>query len=55
MSVYIPSPDLLFKMMRACIGCQSIKDLWIYNETFNPVTEQDLEDDYDDEYGPQEA
>lgn len=39
MSVYIPAPDLLFKMMRACIGCQSIKDLWIYNETFNPVTE----------------
>ena len=32
MCVYIPSRDLIFKMMRACIGCEKIEDLWIYNE-----------------------
>lgn len=30
--VYIPSKDLMFKMMRACIGCECVEDLWIYNE-----------------------
>ena len=35
MTVYYPSPDLLFKLMKACIGCDNIKDLWIYNEDFN--------------------
>ena len=32
MCVYIPSKEVIFKMMRACIGCTSVKDLWIYNE-----------------------
>jgi hypothetical protein len=31
MCVYIPCRELLFKMMRACLGCSTIKDLWIYN------------------------
>ena len=28
--VYIPSKALLFKMVRACLGCKSVEDLWIY-------------------------
>lgn len=31
MCVYIPSKELMFKMMRACIGCEKPQDLWIYN------------------------
>lgn len=29
MIVYLPSKELLFKMMRACFGCQTKDDLWI--------------------------
>ena len=29
MIVYLPSKQLLFKMMRACFGCQTKEDLWI--------------------------
>ena len=29
MIVYLPSNELMFKMMRACFGCQSKDDLWI--------------------------
>ena len=32
MTVYIPTKDIMFKMMRACLGCQNIEDLWIFNE-----------------------
>lgn len=28
--VYLPSQELLFKMMRSCIGCQKKEDLWFY-------------------------
>ena len=31
MCVYIPSRELIFKMMRACVGCTKVEDLWIYN------------------------
>jgi hypothetical protein len=27
---YLPKKELLFKMMRACIGCDKIEDLWIF-------------------------
>lgn len=30
-SVYIPSRELLFKMMKACISCDLKEDLWIVN------------------------
>ena len=28
--LYLPSNDVLFKLMRACIGVERIQDLWIY-------------------------
>ena len=55
MTVYFPSPDLLFKMMRACVGCLSVRDLWIYNETINQVIESDLSDENSEKDGPQES
>lgn len=30
--VYIPSREIMFKMMRACIGIQEEDDLWINND-----------------------
>lgn len=30
--IYIPSDELLFKLMRSCIGCDYIEDLWIYKD-----------------------
>ena len=35
MCVYIPSNEVLFKMMRACIGCDNVEDLWIYHDKFS--------------------
>ena len=35
MCVYIPSNEVLFKMMRACIGCENIEDLWFYHDKFS--------------------
>ena len=35
MCVYIPSNEVLFKMMRACIGCEHVEDLWIYHDKFS--------------------
>ena len=32
MCLYIPSPSVLFKMMRACIGVEEVEELWMYNE-----------------------
>ena len=32
MCLYIPSPLMLFKLMRACIGVEKITELWIYNQ-----------------------
>ena len=37
--IYLPSPSLLFKMMKACIGVQTYKDLWIYNSDFRTQPE----------------
>ena len=28
--IYLPSDDLMFKLMRACLNCKQIEDLWIY-------------------------
>lgn len=28
--VYLPGDDLLFKLMRSCLGCKQVQDLWIY-------------------------
>ena len=28
-SMYIPSRTLLFKLMKACCGCEDIHDLWL--------------------------
>lgn len=30
--VYIPSPEMLFKLMRSSIGCHEPEDLWIYDK-----------------------
>ena len=30
MCIYMPSNEVLFKLMRACIGCEKAEDLWIY-------------------------
>ena len=30
--IFLPSNDVLFKLMRAGIGIQKIEDLWIYTE-----------------------
>ena len=32
MCVYMPSNAVLFKIMRACIGCENIEDLWISSD-----------------------
>lgn len=31
--IYIPSREIMFKMMRACIGVTDPKDLWIFNSS----------------------
>ena len=28
--IYIPSNETLFKMMKACVGCQFPEDLWMF-------------------------
>ena len=33
MCVTIPHRDVLLKMMKACVGVEEIKDLWIYNQS----------------------
>lgn len=30
--IYVPSEEMMFKMMRACIGVTDKKDLWIYKQ-----------------------
>ena len=30
--IYMPSPNLLLKMMRACIGVENTSDLWICSD-----------------------
>ena len=30
--IYVPSKEMMFKMMRACIGVKKKEDLWIYNQ-----------------------
>jgi hypothetical protein len=32
--VYIPSAEVLFKLVRACQGCKKLEDLWIYNPKY---------------------
>lgn len=34
MCIYMPSNEVLFKLMRACIGCEKIEDLWIYDNNY---------------------
>jgi len=36
--VYFPSRALLFKMMKACIDCEAIAELWVY---LPPDSEED--------------
>ena len=28
--IYIPTNEMFFKMMKACLGCKTEHDLWIY-------------------------
>ena len=42
-SIYIPSKNIIFKIMKACCGCNSIADLWIAN--INPLDTDDAEFD----------
>ena len=32
MMVYVPSREMLFKMMKACIDVETIYELWIYDD-----------------------
>ena len=32
MTIYIPTREIMFKMMRACLGCKNVEDLWIFHE-----------------------
>ena len=34
MCVYIPTNDILFKLMRATIGVDKVQDIWIFNEGY---------------------
>ena len=34
MCVYIPTNDVLFKLMRATIGVDKVEDIWIFNEGY---------------------
>ena len=43
MIVYIPSKEVMFKMMRACLGCNHKEELWI-NYKDSQVT-HDIHDD----------
>jgi hypothetical protein len=29
--IYLPSKEIMFKLMRACIKCEEISELWINN------------------------
>ena len=33
MIIYMPSKEMMFKMMRACIGVTDKNDLWIYQSS----------------------
>ena len=33
MCVLVPHRDVLFKMMKACVGVEKVQDLWMYNES----------------------
>ena len=30
--IFIPRKEVMFKMMRACIGCNNVSDLWIFQQ-----------------------
>ena len=50
MAVYIPSNDVLFKMMRATIGVTRVEDLWIYNPGYSSYLQTgSVEDNIDRE------
>jgi hypothetical protein len=31
--IYLPSDDVMFKLMRACLHCEAVGDLWINRNT----------------------
>ena len=35
--LYIPSKDILFKLMRACVGAEQETDLWFWNDAVDRV------------------
>lgn len=35
MCVYLPTNDVLFKLMRASIGLDKVEDVWIYNKGYS--------------------
>lgn len=37
MTVYIPTKDIMFKLMRGCLGCQNVEDLWIFHEDYTKL------------------
>jgi hypothetical protein len=34
--VYIPSCEIMFKLMKACVGCSTPEDLWIFKMEYTP-------------------
>ena len=41
-TIYLPSNDVMFKMMRACLGCEKDYDLW-FNLGLKKEEAKDLE------------
>jgi hypothetical protein len=39
MTIYIPTRSVMFKLMRACLGCKHVEDLWIFHEDHTQLNE----------------
>lgn len=50
MCVYIPSNEILFKLMKACIGCDKIEDLWIFNKKYDDIKSDCHDEDHHHEH-----
>ena len=43
--VYVPTTQLMFKLIRACIGVESVKDLWFMKNKGNKRPQNDIQDE----------
>ena len=39
MCVYIPSNEVMFKMMKACLEVEKVEDLWMYSEKYSKMVD----------------